>query len=165
MTTPRRSPAPVTFQGRPSSATTWLLALTRTTRWGFDSVDHRKPGDTAGSDRVGATVVSPSLRGRTVRRLRPRTCRRRGRGRRSWDGRWPATAPWAWQQDRMARSVLDSGRRSTTCRDWPRQSGPTMPRRRRGIRDLTPLFWSHANPYGDVQLNMRSRLRLNTVND
>lgn len=27
-------------------------------------------------------------------------------------------------------------------------------------RGLTPLFWSHALPYGEVKLNMNSRLTL-----
>lgn len=29
-------------------------------------------------------------------------------------------------------------------------------------RGLTPLFWSHVLPYGDVKLNMTSRLPLST---
>jgi hypothetical protein len=40
-----------------------------------------------------------------------------------------------------------------------------MTKKKTGIRGLTPLFWSHVNPYGEVHLNMRSRLRLNVVND
>lgn len=30
-------------------------------------------------------------------------------------------------------------------------------------RGLTPLFWSHVLPYGEVQLNMTSRLSLGTT--
>jgi hypothetical protein len=29
-------------------------------------------------------------------------------------------------------------------------------------RGLTPLFWSHVRPYGEVKLNMTSRLPLST---
>ena len=32
-------------------------------------------------------------------------------------------------------------------------------------RALTPLFWAHAAPYGEIKLDMRSRLTLNTPND
>ena len=30
-------------------------------------------------------------------------------------------------------------------------------------RGLTPLFWSHVLPYGEVKLNMTSRLSLGTT--
>jgi TnpA family transposase len=30
-------------------------------------------------------------------------------------------------------------------------------------RGLTPLFWSHVLPYGEVKLNMSNRLRLGTT--
>jgi hypothetical protein len=30
-------------------------------------------------------------------------------------------------------------------------------------RGLTPLFWSHVLPYGEVQLDMTSRLSLGTT--
>jgi len=30
-------------------------------------------------------------------------------------------------------------------------------------RGLTPLFWSHVLPYGEVKLNMTNRLRLGTT--
>lgn len=32
-------------------------------------------------------------------------------------------------------------------------------------RALTPLFWAHVAPYGEIKLDMRSRLTLNTPND
>jgi hypothetical protein len=32
-------------------------------------------------------------------------------------------------------------------------------------RGLTPLFWSHVLPYGEVKLNMSSRLALGTAPD
>ena len=32
-------------------------------------------------------------------------------------------------------------------------------------RGLTPLFWSHVLPYGEVKLNMSSRLALSTAPD
>lgn len=41
--------------------------------------------------------------------------------------------------------------------DWERSLTPAD---RRG---LTPLFWSHVAPYGEVRLNMRNRLTLRTA--
>jgi hypothetical protein len=32
-------------------------------------------------------------------------------------------------------------------------------------RALTPLFWAHVAPYGEIKLDMRTRLTLNTPND
>jgi hypothetical protein len=33
----------------------------------------------------------------------------------------------------------------------------------RGPRGLTPLFWQHVLPYGEVRLDMTSRLTLHTA--
>jgi Tn3 transposase DDE domain len=41
--------------------------------------------------------------------------------------------------------------------DDPEWEDVLTPEDRRG---LTPLFWSHVLPYGEVKLNMRSRLTL-----
>ena len=34
-----------------------------------------------------------------------------------------------------------------------------------GEPDAYPLFWAHVAPYGEIKLDMRSRLTLNTPND
>jgi hypothetical protein len=92
-------------------------------------------------------VVAASLGGREDGpQVRPSPPRRRGSGRvmtTSWTG--PAGRPGV------------AGGRSTSLRRPSRRSAAT---RRCGPTSLTPLFWTHVLPYGEVRLDMTARLTL-----
>jgi hypothetical protein len=68
---------------------------------------------------------------------------------RTWAGRWKFRE---YVNTLMLQDVL-------TEEEWAAMLGPAD---RRG---LTPLFWQHVRPYGEVRLNMGSRLRIGSDSD